>query len=214
MFGSWWRTGKSDVLQFMGSQSWTWLRDWTTALIFIYRNFRVFLYALFLSQYTQYFLGGLRHSQCSNYQCSHELQSCISSSDQPLNSIVTGATGYQASLLKYFVVVQSPCHVPLFAVLCTPNLNIRRRQWHPTPVLLPGKYHGWRSLVGYSPWGRWGSDTTERLSFHFSFSRTGEGNGNPLQCSCLENPRDGGAWWAAVYGVAQSWTWLKWLSIA
>jgi len=40
----------------------------------------------------------------------------------------------------------------------------------------------------------------------------GEGNGNPLQCSCLENPRDGGAWWAAIYGVAQSWTWLNWLS--
>jgi len=48
--------------------------------------------------------------------------------------------------------------------------------------------------------------------FHFSFSCTGEGNGNPLQCSCLENPRDRGAWWAAVYGVAQSWTRLKWLS--
>ena len=48
------------------------------------------------------------------------------------------------------------------------------------------------------------SDTTERLHFHFSLSCTGEGNGNPLQCSCLENPRDGGAWWAAVYGVAQS----------
>ena len=50
---------------------------------------------------------------------------------------------------------------------------------------------------------------TERLHFHFSLSCIGEGNGNPLQCSCLENPRDGGAWWAAVYGVAQSWTWLK-----
>ena len=48
--------------------------------------------------------------------------------------------------------------------------------------------------------------------FHFSLSCTEEGNGNPLQCSCLENPRDSGAWWAAVYGVAQSWTWLKWLS--
>ena len=71
-------------------------------------------------------------------------------------------------------------------------------------VLLPGKSHGWRSLVGYSPWGREESDTTERLHFHFSLSCTGEGNGNPLQCSCLENPRDGGAWWAAVYGVAQS----------
>ena len=56
------------------------------------------------------------------------------------------------------------------------------------------------------------SDTTERLHFHFSLSFIGEGNGNPLQCSCLENPRDGGAWWAAVYGVAQSWTRLKWLS--
>ena len=83
---------------------------------------------------------------------------------------------------------------------------------HPTPVLLPGKSHGWRSLVGYSPWGREESDTTERLHFHFSLSCIGEGNGNPLQCSCLENPRDGGAWWAAVYGVAQSRTWLKWLS--
>ena len=56
------------------------------------------------------------------------------------------------------------------------------------------------------------SDTTERLHFHFSLSCIGEGNGNPLQCSCLENPRDGGAWWAAVCGVAQSWTRLKRLS--
>ena len=53
---------------------------------------------------------------------------------------------------------------------------------------------------------------TEQLHLHFSLSCTGEGNGNPLQCSCLENPRDGGAWWAAVYEVAQSRTWLKWLS--
>ena len=50
---------------------------------------------------------------------------------------------------------------------------------------------------------------TERLHFHFSLSCTGEGDGNPLQCSCLENPRDGGAWWAAIYGVAQSQTRLK-----
>ena len=56
------------------------------------------------------------------------------------------------------------------------------------------------------------SDTTERLHFHFSLSCIGEGNGNPLQCSCLENPRDGGAWWAAIYGVAQCQTRLKWLS--
>ena len=87
-----------------------------------------------------------------------------------------------------------------------------RRQWHPTPVLLPGKSHGWRSLEGCSPRGRWGSDTTEQLHFLFSLSCNGEGNGNPLQCSCLENPRDGGAWWAAVYGVTQSWTRLKRLS--
>ena len=85
-------------------------------------------------------------------------------------------------------------------------------QWHPTPVLLPGKPHGRRSLEGCSPWGRWVSDTTEQLPFHFSLSYTGEGNGNQLQCSCLENPRDGGAWWAAVYGVTQSWTRLKRLS--
>ena len=88
----------------------------------------------------------------------------------------------------------------------------RRRQWHPTPVLLPGESHGWRSLVGCSPWGREESGTTERLHFHFSLSCIGEGNGNSLQCSCLENPRDRGAWWEAIYGVAQSWTRLKWLS--
>ena len=87
-----------------------------------------------------------------------------------------------------------------------------RRQWHPTPVLLPGKSHGRRSLVGCSPWGHEESYTTAQLHFHFSLSCIGEGNGNPLQCSCLENPRDGGAWWAAVYRVAQSRTRLKRLS--
>ena len=90
--------------------------------------------------------------------------------------------------------------------------NIWRRQWHPTPVLLPGKSHGQRSLVGCSPWGLEESDRTELLHFHFSPSCIGDGNGNPLQCSCLENPRDRGAWWAAVYGVAQSRTQLKQLS--
>ena len=84
-----------------------------------------------------------------------------------------------------------------------------RRRWQPTPVLLPGKPHGRRSLVGCSPWGHEESDITERLPFHFSLSCIGEGNGNPLQCSCLENPRDGGAWWAAVYGVPQGQTRLK-----
>ena len=78
-----------------------------------------------------------------------------------------------------------------------------RRQWHPTPVLLPGKSHGRRSLVGCSPWGREESDMTERFHFHFSLLCIGEGNGNPLQCSCLEDPRD---------GITQSRTRLKWLS--
>ena len=77
---------------------------------------------------------------------------------------------------------------------------IRRRQWHSTPVPLPGKSHGQRSLVAYSPWGRYKSDTTEWLHFHFSLSCTGEGNGNPLQYSCLENSRDRRAWGARVHG--------------
>ena len=79
-------------------------------------------------------------------------------------------------------------------------------------MFLPGESHGQWSLVGCSPWGRTELDTTEWLHFHFSLSCIGEGNGNPLQWSCLENPRDSGAWWAAVYGVAQSRTRLKWLS--
>ena len=83
---------------------------------------------------------------------------------------------------------------------------------HPTPVLLPGKSHGQRSLVGCGPWGCEELDTTEGLPFHFLLSCIGEGNGNSLQCSCLENPRDRGAWWAAIYRVTQSQTRLKWLS--
>ena len=67
----------------------------------------------------------------------------------------------------------------------------------------PGRLQSMRSLE---------SDTTERLHFHFSLWCIGEGNGNPLQCSCLEKSRDRGAWWAAIYGVAQSRTWLKRLS--
>ena len=58
--------------------------------------------------------------------------------------------------------------------------------------------------MGCSPWGHEELDVTEQLHFHFSLSCIEEGNGNPLQCSCLENPRDGGAWWAAVYRVTQS----------
>ena len=100
----------------------------------------------------------------------------------------------------------------LYLVCFTFSISYSVLQWHPTPVLLPGKSRGRRSLAGCSPWGRQELDTTERLHFHFSLSCIGEGNGNPLRCSCLENPRDGEAWWTAVYGVAQSRTRLKRLS--
>ena len=80
---------------------------------------------------------------------------------------------------------------------------IRRRQWQPTPVVLPGESHGQRSLVGCSPWGRLKSDTTERLHFPFSLSCIGEGNLNSFQQSCLENPMDRGTWWDTVHGVAR-----------
>ena len=87
--------------------------------------------------------------------------------------------------------------------------TVQRFEKTPQSSTLAWKIHGQRSLVGCSPWGHQESDMTERLHFHFSLSCIGEGNGNPLQCSCLENPRDSRAWWAAVYGVAQSWTRLK-----
>ena len=77
------------------------------------------------------------------------------------------------------------------------------------PSTLPWKSHGRRSLVGCSPWGHKESDSIAWLHFYFSLWCTGKGNGNPLQCSCLENPRHGGAWRAAVYGVTQSQTRLK-----
>ena len=109
-----------------------------------------------------------------------------------------------------FLTNESEYHI--YVVFICHCLKHWRRNWQPTPVLLPGKSHGQRSLVGYSPWGRKELDMTERLHCHFSLSCIGERNGNPLQCSCLEDPRDGRAWWAAVYGVAQSQTWLKRLS--
>ena len=84
-----------------------------------------------------------------------------------------------------------------FKCSCTRAVNLEKAM-APIPVLLPGKSHGRRSLVGCSPRGHKESDTTEWLHFHFSLSCIGEGNGNPLQCSCLENPRDGGTCWAAV----------------
>ena len=95
----------------------------------------------------------------------------------------------------YFQVLTAVNSAPM-GYMCLFQFWFPRRQWHPTPVLLPGKSHGRRSLEGCSPWGHWGLDTTERLPFHFPLSCIGKGNGNLLQCSCLENPRDGGAWWA------------------
>ena len=83
----------------------------------------------------------------------------------------------------FFVSPATPIHIywfsPLFLLLHS-RLCDRRRQWHPTLVLLPGKSHGWRSLVGCSPWGLEESDMTERLHFHFSLLCIGEGNGNTL----------------------------------
>ena len=112
-----------------------------------------------------------------------------------------------ASLFHLCVLTQRPALYALLGLVQLPNywhvlpalskagtrVTQWRRQWHPTQVLLAGKSHGRRSLVGCSPRGRWGSDTTERLHFHFSLSCVGEGIGNPLQCSCLENPRDVGS---------------------
>ena len=112
---------------------------------------------------------------------------------------VLRVTGQNVQLQKSIYI-----YIDISRYIKIPIQLYQRRQWHPTPVLLPGKSHGRRSLVGCSPWGRQELDTTGRLHFHFALSCIGEGNGNPLQCSCLENPRDGEAWWAAIYGVAQS----------
>ena len=117
-------------------------------------------------------------------------------SSHPLET--TSLFSISASLFQF-------CFIHLFIF----SFHIRRRQWYPTPVLFPGESHEQRSLVGCSPWGREVSDATGRLHFHFSLSCIGEGNDNPLQCSYLENPRDGGAWWAAIYGVTQSRTRLN-----
>ena len=133
----------------------------------------------------------------------------FASKQKDLFSSSTCAFGYN---LVYYLIYIISLHLFQYGFLKFNNVIIRRRQWHPTPVLLPGKPHGRRSLVGCSPWGREESDTTARLHFHFSLSCIEEGNGNPLQCSCLENPRDGAAWWASIYGVAQSRTRLKRLS--
>ena len=126
---------------------------------------------------------------------------CVLKKDSQVNLNLTN----EIVSIDVLVVPDSICHLLTYKLEKAMALYSSTLAW---------KIHGQRSLVGCSPWGRQESDTTERLHFHFSLSCIGEGNGNPLQCSCLENPRDGGAWWAAVYGVAQSRTRLKLLSIS
>ena len=126
--------------------------------------------------------------------------SCFYSDPADVGNLVSCSSAFSKSILniwKFTVHILLKPGLENFECYFT---SMWRRQWHPTLVLLPGKSHGWRSLAGCSPWGRDELDTTERLHVHFSLSCIGEGNGNPLQCSCLENPRDGGAWWAAIYG--------------
>ena len=100
--------------------------------------------------------------------------------------LLLGDSGIQNANFAYYL----RCHRAKY-ICCIntyTNTHVWRRQWQPNPVLLPGKSHGWRKLVGCSPWGHEESDMTEWLHCHFSPSCTGEGNGNPLQCPCLENP--------------------------
>ena len=99
--------------------------------------------------------------------------------------------------------------ISFFYILNREHCPPWRRQWYPTPVLLPGKSHGWRSLVGCSPWGREESDTTERLPFHFHALEKEMATHSSVLAWRIQGWE---AWWAAVYGVAQSWTRLKRLS--
>ena len=133
--------------------------------------------------------GEIGHKEpCSN-MVSHNLHSCLcpglSPSSQTLYPDPLGNTAKTSVLCN-------ECLIPLILVFWIQPFGC---------CILP-------ELNQIGIWAP-GSDTTERFHFHFSLSCIGEGNGNPLQCSCLENPRDGGAWWAAGYGVAQSWTQLK-----
>ena len=149
--------------------------------------------------------------QCMKVKSESEVAQSGPTLSDPMDCSLPGSSIhgiFQARVLEWGAIAFSNFKHTMY--LFYPRLL--KSQWHPTPVLLPGKSHGRRSLEGCSPWSRWGSDMTEWLHFHFSLSCIGEGNGKPLQCSCLENPRDGGAWWAALYGVAQSQTRLKWLS--
>ena len=102
------------------------------------------------------------------------------------------------------------CSAPFsFHYLFPSSIYHQRRQWHPTPVFLPGKSHAWRSLVGCSQWGREESDTTEQLHFHFHALEKEMATHSSVLAWRIPGM---GAWWAAVFGVAQSRTRLKWLS--
>ena len=126
-----------------------------------------------------------------------------------------GFGGLPAIFVILWLVVSPWSHsiLPVCMFVSKFPLFIRTSEGNGTPFQYPClEPHGRKSLEGCRPWGCWGSDMTEQLNFHFSLPCIEERNGNPLQCSCLENPRDMEAWWAAVDGVAQNRTWLKWLS--
>ena len=140
--------------------------------------------------------------------CSHEIKRCLLLGRKVMSNLDSIFKSRNITLPTKVRLVKAIVF-PVVMYGCESWTMKKAEQWQPTPVLLPGKSCGQRSLVGCSPWGREKSDTTERLHFHFSLSCIVKGNGNPLQCSCLENSRDGGAWWAAVCGVTQSQTRLK-----
>ena len=119
----------------------------------------------------------------------HRCTQCLRRCSRPLPTHASAGdswtlTGKLVSLLwghcSFLLGVHKALFVPSKSLFPQSCVSSWRRQWYPTPVLLPGKSHGWSSLEGCSPWGRWGSDTTEWLHFHFSLSQIGEGNGNPL----------------------------------
>ena len=154
------------------------------------------------------------HTQIYTYYTPfHSADSCVPYPNMPLHlrRCLFHRTDESSNKRQYLLVLNTKkyCHIRR---KWTPSDCYRRRQWHPTPVLLPGKSHGQRSLVGCSPWGLWrvGHDwETSPSLFTFMHWRR---KWQPTPVFVLENPRDGGAWWAAVYGVAQRQTQLKRLS--